>query len=151
MNEEARFEFLPHTADARFRAYGRTLEEAAANAALAMVSLMWDYRQIEPRVKHQVEIRARNFEGLMVKFLTEILYLLEVKRFLLGRVEKIEIVRPEKTAVGEEDEYVLRAVLVGDDRPENYEIISEVKAATYNQFKLDEKPGQVQLEMVVDM
>ncbi|MDI6699110.1 MAG: archease [Candidatus Saccharicenans sp.] len=153
MSEPMRFEFLSHTADAKFRAYGRNLEEAVANAALAMVSLMWDYEKIESRGKETIELRSRSLEGLLVKFLTEILYLLEVKGFLLGRVEAIEIIQPisvqsEETGAGE---YVLKALLVGDNHPERYEMISEVKAATYNEFRLEIGPEGVELEMVVDM
>lgn len=153
MKTNMKFEFLPHTADAKFRAYGRNLEEAVANAALAMVSLMWDYEKIKSRVKETIELRSRSLEGLLVKFLTEILYLLEVKGFLLGRVEAIEIIQPisvqsEETSAGE---YVLKALLVGDNHPERYEMISEVKAATYNEFRLEIRPEGVELEMVVDM
>ncbi len=152
MSEPIKFEFLPHTADAKFRAYGRSLEEAVANAALAMVSLMWDYQKIEPRVKERVELRSRSLEGLLVKFLTEILYLLEVKGFLLGEVKELKIIQPlsgQRTEDGE-GEYVIEATLLGDNRPEKYELTGEVKAATYNELKLESGPQGVSLEMVVD-
>ena len=42
-----KFKYLQHTADAKFQAFGKTLEEAFCNAALAMVSLMWDPEKIE--------------------------------------------------------------------------------------------------------
>ena len=165
---ERKFEILDHTADAKFRAYGRTLEEAAANAALAMVSLMWDYEQVELTSREEVEIKARSFASLMVKFLSEILYLFEVKRFLLGNVEEIKIELPamaektEKRGGGEEEnsaggefsdnqDYTLRAILAGDHYSEKYEIISEVKAATYNDFALEKGPDGYRLQMVVDM
>jgi SHS2 domain-containing protein len=165
---ERKFEILDHTADAKFRAYGRTLEEAAANAALAMVSLMWDYEQVELTSREEVEIKARSFASLMVKFLSEILYLFEVKRFLLGKVEEIKIELPavaektEKRGGGEEEnsaggqfsdnqDYTLRAILAGDHYSEKYEIISEVKAATYNDFALEKGPDGYRLQMVVDM
>jgi SHS2 domain-containing protein len=35
-----RYRFLRHTADAKFQAFGTTLEEAFINAALATASLM---------------------------------------------------------------------------------------------------------------
>mgnify|MGYP006451174011 FL=1 len=36
------YEFLEHTADEKFRAYGKTLEEAFINAALATAKIMTD-------------------------------------------------------------------------------------------------------------
>ncbi|HEK86082.1 MAG: archease [Candidatus Saccharicenans sp.] len=179
---DKKFEFLPHTADAKFRAYGKTLEEAVANAALAMVSLMWDYDQVELKAKEEVEIKASSFESLMVKFLTEILYLFEVKRFLLGKVEQIKLELPdgvsrhqerrdEKNKKADErredntrlspqvannpgninQDYALSATLAGDYYSDKYEIISEVKAATYNDFVLEKVPDGFSLQMVVDM
>jgi len=38
-----KYRILPHTADAKFQAFGASLEEAFANAALATASLMWDW------------------------------------------------------------------------------------------------------------
>lgn len=155
--QNKRFEFLPHTADAKFRAYGRTLEEAVANAALAMASLMWDFEQVELEVREKVEIRATSLESLMVKFLTEVLYLFEVKRFLLGKVEEVRLKLPsgeeseEKAGEAMAGEYWLQATLAGDTYSEKYEIISEVKAATYNDFKLERREDGVMLQMVVDM
>jgi len=161
---ERKFEILDHTADAKFRAYGRTLEEAVANAALATVFLMWDYEKVELKVREEVEIKAWSFETLMVKFLSEILYLFEVKGFLLGKVEeiKIELPAPAQKAGKEDDsgadrqfsdsqDYTLRAILAGDRYSEKYEIISEVKAATYNDFALKQGPDGYMLQMVVDM
>ena len=37
-----RFEYLDHTADVKFRAYGDSLEKAFGNAALAMFNVMVD-------------------------------------------------------------------------------------------------------------
>ncbi|MBC7363500.1 MAG: archease [Candidatus Aminicenantes bacterium] len=165
---ERKFEILDHTADAKFRAYGRTLEEAVANAALAMVSLMWDYEKVALKTREEVEIKARSFESLMVKFLSEILYLFEVKGFLLGKVEeiKIEVTEAAKKARKEarekngssaggqnsyDQDYILRAILAGDLHSEKYEIMSEVKAATYNDFALEKGPDGYRLQMVVDM
>ena len=36
-----KFKYLEHTADAKFQAFGRTLEEAFANAVLATASLIF--------------------------------------------------------------------------------------------------------------
>ena len=44
------FEFLEHTADAKFKAYGRNLEHAFMNAAYAMSSIMYEHRMIAAKI-----------------------------------------------------------------------------------------------------
>ncbi len=41
-----KFEYLEHTADVYIRAYGKTMEEAYANSALAMFEVMTDTDKI---------------------------------------------------------------------------------------------------------
>ena len=60
-----RFEFLPHTADVYIAAYGRTLEEAFANAALAMFEVMTDTSRVEPRVSKRVRVEGFDLESLL--------------------------------------------------------------------------------------
>ncbi|MGC8670118.1 MAG: archease [Candidatus Micrarchaeia archaeon] len=42
-----KFRYLPHTADVRFVAYGKSFKEALENAAMAMLGVMLDIRKIE--------------------------------------------------------------------------------------------------------
>jgi SHS2 domain-containing protein len=42
-----RYRFLPHTADVRFKAYGKSLSAALENSALALLNLMLDVKRIE--------------------------------------------------------------------------------------------------------
>lgn len=138
-----KYRILPHTSDGKFRAYGRTLEEAFANAALAMASLMWDWRKVEPRLSHAVRAGGRDREQLLVKFLGEIVYLLDTRRFLLSSVEHLKI----REAAGG---WTLEAELRGDTLSERHEIHGNVKAVTYNDMKIDEYDGFV-VQVVVDM
>ena len=82
-----RYRILPHTADGKFQAFGRTLEEAFGNAALATASLMWDWATVEPKIRHFVHVTGVDREQLLVKFLGEIIYLFETRQFLLGKVD----------------------------------------------------------------
>ena len=47
-----KYEFLDHTADAKFRAYGKNLEQAFTNAALALTNLVTDSAKVKPNIKH---------------------------------------------------------------------------------------------------
>ena len=96
------YRFLPHTADAKFQAFGDTLEEAFTNAALATASLMWDWKQIERKTEHRVLAEGRDLKQLLVSFpifwlLKQILFadsalfkLVYWKFFPLGRLFALE-------------------------------------------------------------
>ena len=60
-----RYRILPHTADGKFRAFGATLEEAFANAALAVASLMWDWTKVGTEASFRIEVRGRDLEQLL--------------------------------------------------------------------------------------
>jgi SHS2 domain-containing protein len=138
-----KYKILPHTADGKFQAFGQTMEEAFANAALATASLMWDWLRIEKNEKHSVKIRGKDLEQLLLKFLGEIIYLLETKKFLLGLVNEIRIEKKD-------EKYLLNALFVGDKLSDQYEIYGNVKAITYNEMKI-EKNDHVTVQVVVDM
>lgn len=144
MAKNFRYKILPHTADGKFQAFGRTLEEAFGNAALAMVSLMWDWAKVEPRVGREVRVEGKDLERLLVRFLAEIVYLLDTERFLLGRVAGLEI-----TAAGEKG-FELRAELEGEPLGEGHEIYGDVKAVTYHDLRIEEGDGFT-VQVVVDM
>lgn len=138
-----KFRFLDHTADAKFQAYGRTLEEAFVNAALATVSLMWEPAKVETKLDHPVDVQGRDLEQLLVRFLGEIIYLIETRSFLVAVVDDLTI---EKADAG----FRLRAVFRGDDRPAKYAIFGEVKAITYNEMRIDQG-CPVTVQVVVDI
>jgi SHS2 domain-containing protein len=138
-----KYEILPHTADGKFRAYGRTLEEAFEHAALATASLMWDWSKVEPKVSWGVQVSGRDREQLLVMFLGEIVYLRDTRQFLLAAVKDLRI-----SQAG--DAWSLEAELLGDVISDLYEIFGDVKAVTYSDMKIEECGGFV-LQVVVDM
>jgi SHS2 domain-containing protein len=138
-----RYVILPHTADGKFQAFGRTLEEAFANAGLAMVSFMWDWSMVESRLTKPVRVEGRDLEQLLSRFLNEVLFVFERERFLLGRVERLAI----RESGGR---FALEAELVGDSLAPRYEVSGEVKAVTYNEMKIERDDGCL-VQVVVDL
>lgn len=147
MAEEKRhpekFQYLKHTADAKFQAFGKTLDLAFANAALAMVSLMWDPDEIIPAAKVEVTVSGMDLKQLLLVFLEELLFLLDTRNFLLHSAEKVII---RKTG----QEYILQAVFWGDENAADTEIFGSVKAVTYHdmQVRAGDRP---MVQVVVDM
>jgi len=138
-----KYRFLPHTADAKFQAFGKTLEEAFCNAALATASLMWDPKKIEKKKELQVEIAGNDLKQLLNSFLEEIIYLLDSQKFLLGSAGKVRV---EK----EGGRYSLKALFRGDEYSNRYEIHGDVKAITYSEMKI-EKRDHFMVQVVVDV
>jgi SHS2 domain-containing protein len=139
-----RYRILPHAADGKFRSFGRTLEEAFANAALAAASFMWDWRKIDPARSIAVEIAGRDLEQLLYRFLEEIIYVFETRRFVLAAVEGLTI---EPAAEGPR----LRAVLRGGEIGPETAFHGEVKAVTYNEMKIGEDCGGWTVQAVLDL
>ena len=139
-----RYRFLQHTADAKFQAFGSTLEEAFLNAALAVASVMWDWAKVARKVRFPVEAQGPDLERLLVNYLEEILFLLDTKAFILAVVENIRL---EKTGVG----WRLTADFVGDTDPAQYEIFGEVKAVTYNEMRIEKSAEGATLQVVIDL
>lgn len=143
MKIKQRYAYLKHTADAKFHAFGNSLEEAFVNAALATAGLMWDWNHISPERKLPVEVKGHDLQQLLYSFLEEILFLLDSRMFLLHSVEEIQVTKHD-------EHYVLKAIFLGDDLKDDYEIYGGIKAITYNEMKI-EKTDQYLLQVVVDM
>ncbi|MFP4558436.1 MAG: archease, partial [Archaeoglobaceae archaeon] len=110
------YEFLPHTADVKFRAYGKTLEEAFQNSAYAMTDIITDHEQVKLTAEKTIHVESENKEALLYDFLEQFLILLDSEGFLLAKVKELEI---------EDDK--LTAEVMGDVHPENYEIGTHIK------------------------
>jgi len=134
------YEFFEHTADAKFRAYGDTLEERFGNAALAMFSLIIDIKEIKPEIEKQVEVSGTDKKQLLYNWLEEILFLLDADNFFLNSIKSIEITQKGRI-------YTLKAVLAGDTFKEEYLVYGSVKAITYSEMEIEH--GYIQI--VVDI
>jgi len=136
--------YLPHTADAKFRAFGAELEEAFANAAYAMTDIIVDQKKVKSAVKQKISIKSEDEKALLYDFLEKLLILLDTKRFLLSKVKEIKI---QKSGKG----FSLNAVIVGDNHPEKYDTKTTIKAVTYQEMEIIREKGKVILQVVVDI
>ncbi len=134
-----KYKFLEHTADAKFLAYGKNLEEAFSNAAIAMFSVMTDVNKIKPLVEKKIEVKANDNEGLLYGFLEQLLILLDTEGFLLNKVKEIKI-----------KDNKLNAIVVGDKFKETYELHGDVKAVTYHEMEIKKEKNKIVIQVVVD-
>src|ERR1039458_5821874 len=56
------FEILEHPADIGFRAFGGTLEELFANAAVALVSIACEIEEVAPRTEYALSAPGTDYE-----------------------------------------------------------------------------------------
>jgi SHS2 domain-containing protein len=138
-----KFEVLEHTADAKFKAYGKSFEEAFMNAAFAMTSLMYDPEMIASLKIEKITVHGKDMEQLLYNFLEEILVLQDSKQFVMhGFVTPIKIIKGKA-------KIRLSAEIIGDEIKDEYKVRPVVKAMTYAEMEISEKPLYVQF--VVDV
>ena len=134
-----RYEFFEHTGDAKFRAYGSSLDKRFSNAALAVSSIMIDPADVTPNKERSIGVQAGDLNSLLYNFIEEILFLLDSQFFLLHAVKTLH--------VSEGENYALVATLTGDVNTGQYDIEGGVKAATYNEMEFTDD----YIQMVVDI
>lgn len=139
-----KFKFLSHTADAKLRAYGKTLNEAFSNAALGMSSIMVDPKSVDKKIVKKISVKASDLGSLLYKFLEKLLYFLDTEYFFLSDVKKLKIIKKGKS-------YSLSCEVVGDKFREKYELLGSVKAITYNQMFVKKVKDKFVVQFVVDM
>lgn len=98
----APFEITEHTADVGLRVSGGTLEQLFADAARGMFHIISEEPPEGWPESHRIELEAPDVESLLVGWLSELLYLFEVKKFFTVEpaVESVENNRLTATVGG---------------------------------------------------
>ncbi len=133
-----KYEFLEHTADAFFKAYGKDLEEQFSNAAEAMFKIIAEPEKIEPKKKKEFSVEGTDMKSLLYNFLEEFLVLIDSEDFLLHKVQEIKI---------DKGNFKLECTAVGDSISEKYELHGDVKAVTYNSMEITDEYVQVVVDI----
>jgi SHS2 domain-containing protein len=118
------FTFFEHTADIKFQAYGKSLEKAFENSALAMFNVMAD-KKVNPKIKKKIRVNGKDLENLLYNFLEELIFLLDSQNFFISKTN-LKIKKGKKA-------FELEGEILGDIA-KNYEIKIDVKAITYNEM-----------------
>ena len=133
MTKRRGFEYLEHTADVYVTAYGRSLEEAFENAALATMEVMRDSNKIEPKVREEVELKSMDEKALLYNQIEELLYRFETENKLFSRF-KVHTIREHENGVK------LEAEIRGEVfNPERHPQKVGVKAITYHLMEIERK------------
>ncbi|MBC7221048.1 archease [Candidatus Bipolaricaulota bacterium] len=137
------YEILDHEADAGVRGIGGTLDEAFAEAARGMFSLMADLAQVQERGEVTIDIRADTLEGLLVAWLGELLRERDVRGMLFSRFE---------VRIGQDEGgWWLEGRAWGELIAPRHRLGVEVKAATYAGLRVERRGEAYIAQCVVDL
>ncbi len=136
------YRLLDHTGDIAILIGAPTLSGIYDAATRALFDVILDVRTVEPRERIPIRVeRAVDAEDLLVRYLSELLYLHDTARWLFRGAEVIEL-RP--------GELVAHALGEAFD-PSRHEIEREVKAVTYHQLLLSEDREGWSARVVLDL
>ena len=139
------FEFLEHTADVKFKAFGKTMIACFSNAGKALNQTMCDLQSIKAKVAKPIELEADSPEELLHKFLEEVLFQMQVEAMLFSSFElKIgSLPSGRQQLIGK---------LIGEHSDDLvHEIKADVKAVTWSEFYLKRTPEGWECQVVVDV
>ena len=134
------YETFEHEADVGVRGFGDSVDEAFANAARAMFTVMFDIETIEAKEAVEAKCEAPEKEMLLVEWLNELLYLADVKEMAFSDF-KVRIDGDNLTGVARGEKF----------DPLKHHPKIEVKAATYSQLKVEKGDDGFMVQTVVDV
>jgi SHS2 domain-containing protein len=142
---EGRWEHFPHGADIGVRGVGATLNDAFAQAALALAAVVADPASVRDEGRTDIRCEAPDAALLLVDWLNAIVYEMATERRLFGRFD---------VEIGERpDGLVLKGVAHGEpvDRARHQPAV-EVKGATHTALRVARRDdGAWVAQCVVDV
>jgi archease family protein len=137
-----KYEFFDHTADVGIKAYGRDLNEAFENAALAVFEVMTDTSKVEPKESREIEIDGIDLENLLYRWIESLLVYYDSELLLFGKFKvKIDL-----------ENLRLNAIAWGEKfNPDKHERRTVVKAVTYHEMSIVKTNNGYELTFVVDI
>jgi len=133
-----KYKFLKHTADIKFRSYGKTLNEIFENSVLAVSEYISRGQKIKSAKGKVIEVSGIDYESLFYNFLDELIYLLDAENFITAKAKV--------TIRG----YNLQAELFGD-KASNYQDLDHIKAATYAEMYIKKTENGFEAQAVLDV
>jgi SHS2 domain-containing protein len=137
------YTYFDHEADLGIIGQGRTLEEAFQDGAQAMLDAVCDQQQIGAQ-EVSINLSAHDLIDLWISFLNELLALMDIQEIFLSHcvIKKIKKIS---------EKYTLEGIAYGFPRSNDVIRKSEVKAATFCQAEVIQKPGECKVKCVLDL
>lgn len=131
------FQYFDHTADIGMQVFGNSLEALFENASRGMVALIFNQLNREdilfsPQKEH-ISLTAKSIESLLLKWLQEILFRIEIQKqvFFSFQIEMISLV---ESRINSYELYGYLYSIPYDNT--RHEICMDIKAVTRHQFSV---------------
>jgi len=122
------------------RGFGRTMEEAFAAAATAMVAISVDPERVEQKQKVDIGCEQTDKELLLIEWLNSILYEMATRKMVFGRFEvHVEDERLTGKAWGEKLDI------------KKHDPGVEIKGTSYSDLKVIERNGKWTAQCIIDI
>ena len=140
-SDRPRFSLLDHTADLGMQVHGADLVNLFEEAARSIIYIILRAPTAEKTDAMKLQVDAQDLPDLMVRWLGEILYLLQGEKKVVTHV-KIDSLSPAHLAA------TLKTVPFD---PNRHEILCEIKAVTYHQIDVARKNDKWEARVIFDL
>jgi SHS2 domain-containing protein len=140
-----KFNFIDHTADIAVEVEGNTIEDLFVASAFAWQESVIEKDEIKLSDTREINIEELSYEELLVCFLDELNFLLLTKKWIPGRINKIEIKKRG-------DKFILTADVSGENVDEKkHHLKVEIKAVTFHQMEIRKVNNEYFTRIIFDI
>mmetsp|Transcript_12818 Transcript_12818/g.22095 ORF Transcript_12818/g.22095 Transcript_12818/m.22095 type:complete len:208 (+) Transcript_12818:36-659(+) len=139
------YEYLDHTADIQFHTWGPKVEDAFAGAVVAMFGYITelDKVDIDESLTREVQASAHDMMSLLFAFMDEFLFIFSTEYFVAKEVHVTSL---------DKDNWTITATGKGEIFSRSKHTPgTEVKAITYSNMQIHEKPERTDIYVIVDI
>ncbi len=141
MDKELFYTPIDHTADMGITVNGTDLEDLFRKAAQSIIQIMLRKSRIKGSESLRISLDGEDLADLMVRWLGEILYLFDAEQKIVSDISMLEV----------NPTHLEATVNVAAFRPGQNEIINEIKAVTYHQIEVTQKPEGWSARVIFDL
>ncbi len=140
-----KYEQINHTADLAISVVGVDFIDLTRTAAIAWRDLVFGKKPLRNNESVKFEVKGETKEELLVNFLSELNYLLHVKKWICNEVKQLLFV--------DERHFIrFKAILAGETyQAKRHDIQVEIKAVTFHQIDIKNDGHQLRTTIVFDI
>lgn len=140
-----KIEFIPHTADIALKISANSIEKLFRLAAEGWLISVYESQHKFNLGEKDIKLHEPSIEILLVEFLNELNYLLQVKKWIFHSIAEIEI---SKTG----EDLFLSTIINGDFiEDKNLELKEEIKAVTYHNLEIKQTDDFFSTTIIFDI
>lgn len=136
-----RYKFINHTADFGIQVFGGDPQELFANAAHALFDMLTETDRLKTAETILLQVFGDDWSDLMVNWLRELLYYYNGDAKLVKQVRILSLSESELNASVQLDHF----------DPDRHVIKAEIKAVTYHQIQVVDKPDGWEARIIFDV